>query len=439
MGNRVLFLERLDHAISAGRPFVLCALDLDRFKVINDSLGHAAGDALLQRVARRLNAFTRPSDFAARAGGDEFLLLLRDIESTEVAETFVQRCALALAQPHHVATMELHVSPSIGVAHFPRDGTTAEDLMSRADEAMYCAKRSGRNAVRFFDPRVMGRSREHLEIEADLRRAMTSAQLQLHYQPKIDISTGEMRSVEALLRWQHPSRGDIFPADFIPIAEETGLIVEIGAWVIREACRQAREWQLRGLPFIRIAVNVSPMQFNQSGFINMVKDALAEYSLQPTYLEFEMTEATLMGDAEASVALLKELSTIGVLLSVDDFGTGYSSMSYLQRFPIDKLKIDRRFISHVASNPEDVAIVRAIISLAHGLRLKVIAEGVESAPQLAILKSLGCDQYQGFYRSPAVAAAQIERMVAQGAVRTMAAEQPNADYTHSKLHRSAMP
>jgi diguanylate cyclase (GGDEF)-like protein len=431
MANRVLFVDRLKGAITDGRPFAVCALDLDRFKVINDSLGHPTGDALLQHVGQRLLAFTRETDLAARSGGDEFLLLLRDVQLPEQVVPIVQRCASMMGEPHRVGSMELHVSPSIGIAQYPADGSDAEQLMARADEAMYCAKRAGRNGHRFFDARVMGYSRERLDLEADLRRAMVDDQLRLHYQPKVDIQGGDMRSVEALLRWNHPTRGAISPVQFIPIAEETGLIIEIGAWVIREACRQARAWQLQGLQFVRVAVNVSPMQFNQSGFVKMVQAALAEHGLPATYLELELTEATLMADAENSVTVLRELSALGVLLSVDDFGTGYSSMSYLQRFPIDKLKIDRSFITNLATNPEDAAIVRAIISLAHGLNLKVIAEGVESAPQLDILKALGCDQYQGYYRSPAVPPQLIEATL-------KGAEQAEVELTRSKLRKVAV-
>jgi EAL domain-containing protein (putative c-di-GMP-specific phosphodiesterase class I) len=363
------------------------------------------------------------------------LLLLRDVESTTEAEALVLRCASEIAQPHLVASLELHVSPSIGIARFPQDGSTAEQLLSRADEAMYCAKRSGRNAVRFFDAAVMGYSRERFKIEGELRSALANGQFHLHYQPKVDIATDEIRSVEALLRWQHPTRGTVPPGDFISIAEESGLIVELGAWVIREACRQARDWQVRGLPFLRVAVNVSPVQFRQSNFVNLINAALAEHSLLPTYLEIELTEATLMSNAETSVALLEELSAVGVLLSIDDFGTGYSSMSYLQRFPIDKLKIDRSFISDVVTNPDDASIVRAIISLAHGLRLKVIAEGVESAQQLHLLKTMGCDQYQGYFRSPAVPALDVERIVNQDSAHRKGRSEPGIDQTQTKLLR----
>ena len=435
IANRVLFVERLQQAVSERQPFAVCVFDLDRFKIINDSLGHGAGDALLKHVSQRLMSITRSSDTVARAGGDEFLLLMRNISSTQEVEALIARWLSALSQPYQMTGLELYVSPSIGIARYPNDGTGAEELLARADEAMYFAKRNGRKTFRFFDSSVMGFSRERLEIEAELRGALAKGQLVLNYQPKIDIATGEMRSVEALIRWRHPKRGTILPGEFIPIAEESGLIVEIGDWVIREACRQAREWQQRHMPFLRVAVNVSPLQFRQANFVKKVNAALQEHALDPTYLEIELTEATLMSNAETSVALLEQLSEIGVVVAIDDFGTGYSSMSYLQRFPIDKLKIDRSFISDVASNAGDASIVRAIISLAHGLRLKVIAEGVESEEQLGILKRMGCDQYQGFYRSPAVPAAEIERFARRDSERPKSEGEPDIDRTQSKLFR----
>ena len=435
IANRVLFVEHLNLAVHERQPFAVCVFDLDRFKIINDSLGHGAGDALLKHVSERLQSIVRSSDIVARAGGDEFLLLLRNVGSAEEIEALIIRWMSALSQPYQITGLELHVSPSIGIARYPADGKAAEELLARADEAMYFAKRNGRKTFRFFDSSIMGFSRERLEIEAELRGALSQGQLALHYQPKIDIATGEMRSVEALIRWHNPKRGFILPGEFIPIAEESGLILEIGDWVIREACRQAREWQKRNLPFLRVAVNVSPLQFCQANFVKKVNAALEDHALDATYLEIELTEATLMSNAETSVALLEQLSELGVVVAIDDFGTGYSSMSYLQRFPIDKLKIDRSFISDVASNSGDASIVRAIISLAHGLRLKVIAEGVESEEQLGILRRMGCDQYQGFFRSPAVPAAEIERFARHDDERSKAPGEPDIDRTQSKLFR----
>jgi diguanylate cyclase (GGDEF)-like protein len=436
LANRVLFAARLKQAIAQQRPFAVCVLDLDRFKLINDSLGHGAGDALLKLVARRLQSATREGDIVARAGGDEFLLLLHETSSLNDIERLIERCTSSLTDTYLVQGSQLHVSSSIGIARFPADGSGGEDLLARADEAMYHAKQNGRNNFRFFDADAMRFSRERLVMEADLRSAIANSQFLLHYQPKIDVSTGDIRSVEALLRWNHPTRGRLMPGEFISVAEDTGLILAIGEWVIREACRQTRKWQMEGLPFLRVAVNVSPMQFRQSNFTHVVSDALSGNSLDPSSLEIELTEATLMSNAEKSVSMLERLSQIGVVVAIDDFGTGYSSMSYLQRFPIDKLKIDRSFIRDLHSNPDDASIVGAIISLAHGLRLKVVAEGVESTGQLELLKSMGCDQYQGFLRSAAVSAAELHLLLAEDQARMRASATPDsADRTYAKLAR----
>jgi diguanylate cyclase (GGDEF)-like protein len=433
LANRVLFAQCLERALSVGHPFAVCVLDLDRFKVINDSLGHGAGDALLKLVSRRLLSNTRSEDTVARAGGDEFQLLLSDVENQAAIEGLVTRWMHGLSEPYRVQGMELRISPSIGIARYPLDGRNSEELLARADVAMYQAKQSGRNTFRFFDVEFMGFSRERLTLEEDLRRALAEGEFRLVYQPKIDVGNGSTRSVEALLRWQHPTRGMVMPREFIPLAEETGLILPIGTWVIGEACRQARAWQQQGMPHLRIAVNVSPIQFVQSDFPERVRDALRLHSLDASFLEIELTEAALMSDAEKSIGMLEQLSRLGVVIAIDDFGTGYSSMSYLQRFPVDKVKIDQSFIRHLETNQGDASIVRAIISLAQALRLKVVAEGVESTGQLDILRALGCDQYQGFLRSAAVTPEEIEALV-KTATLPAVIDAP-LDRTFSKLAR----
>ena len=434
--NRTLFADRLANAVHQGQPFAIGVLDLDRFKVINDSLGHRAGDVLLKLVAQRLVSNTRSKDVVARAGGDEFLLLLQNVSVRADIEKLATRWMDAFSEPYRIQGTDLHVSPSIGIARFPVDAADGQALLARADAAMYHAKKSGRNMFRFFDEEMTTFfSHERLVLEADLRHAVADSQLYLHYQPRVEIATDEVRSVEALLRSQHPTRGRVMPGEFIAIAEDAGLILPIGDWVIREACRQARLWQLQGLPFLRVAVNVSPMQFRQANFVDGVREALAANSLDAAYLEIELTEATLMSNADESVAMLEQLSRLGVVVAMDDFGTGYSSMSYLQRFPIDKLKIDISFIRNLCSNPADVSIVGAIISLAHGLRLKVVAEGVETAEQLGLLTGMGCDQYQGFFRSAAVAPADVESLLAPTGVHSMEREKQSSERTYSKLGR----
>src|SRR5580658_5107199 len=435
--NRVLFLDRLEreiaHAERDGHTFAVLVVDLDRFKVINDTLGHGPGDELLKQIAGRLSASIRTADTVARTGGDEFLLLITHIrEPTDVA-VLAAKIVANLDKSVLVGGAEVHTTASIGISVYPTDGADSDSLVAHADEAMYFAKQHGRNTFQFFNPGMSVFSRERLDLERDLRRALPMKQFEVHYQPKIDIASGRMNSVEALLRWRHPTRGMVGPNDFIALAEESGLMLSIGEWVLREACRQARQWQREGLPFLRIAVNISPIHFRQSKFLDIVRAALSDNDLEPQYLEIELTETTVMDHAESSVHILEELSRMGVIVSIDDFGTGYSSMSYLRRFPIDKLKIDRSFISDMTSNSDAASIVKAIISLAHSLRLKVVAEGVETAEQLEQLREFGCDQYQGFYRSAAVVAGEIHkflepvREVAQPAIQRMFME------TQSKL------
>jgi diguanylate cyclase (GGDEF)-like protein len=417
--NRMLFIDRLDreiaHAERDGNLFAVLVVDLDRFKVINDTLGHGPGDQLLIEIARRLSNAIRSADTVARTGGDEFLLLLTDIREAPDAAVIAAKIISELDKSVSISGTEVHTSASIGISVYPADGSDSDTLVAHADEAMYFAKQAGRNSFQFFSSGMSVFSRERLDLESELRRALPMKQFELHYQPKVDVATGRMNSVEALLRWRHPTRGLVGPLEFIPIAEETGLMLSIGEWVLREACRQARQWQREGLPFLRIAVNISPIHFRQSRFLEIVRSALLDNDLEPQYLEIELTEKTVMDHAENSVNILEELSRMGVIVSIDDFGTGYSSMSYLRRFPIDKLKIDRSFIHDMTTNSDAASIVRAIISLAHSLRLKVVAEGVETAEQFEQLRELGCDQFQGFYRSAAVPPSEIGAFVKKSA------------------------
>ncbi len=435
--NRLLFVDRLGreiaHAERDGHVFAVLVVDLDRFKVINDTLGHGPGDQLLIEIAHRLSSAIRSADTVARTGGDEFLLLLTDIREAPDAAVIATKIISELDKSVSIGGAEVHTSASIGISMYPADGPDSDTLVARADEAMYFAKQAGRNSFQFFSPGMSVFSRERLDLESDLRRALPMKQFEVHYQPKIDVATGRINSVEALLRWRHPTRGLVGPLEFIPIAEETGLMLSIGEWVLREACRQARQWQREGLPFLRISVNISPIHFRQSKFLEIVRSVLLDHDLEPQYLEIELTETTVMDHAESSVHILEELSRMGVIVSIDDFGTGYSSMSYLRRFPIDKLKIDRSFINDMTTNSDAASIVKAIISLAHSLRLKVVAEGVETAEQLQELRDLGCDQFQGFYRSAAVLPSEIGDFAQRNAEVASLPDQRMFMETQSKL------
>lgn len=435
--NRVLLDDRLiqamAHADRDGRSFALLVCDLDRFKLVNDSLGHHAGDELLQEVARRLSGLVRAVDTVARFGGDEFVLLLTSIHDPEDAKRLAATAIEVLQAPVRIAGIDVHTSPSIGIAFYPADGTSIEALTAHADAAMYCAKQRGRGNVQCFEGGMNAGSEDRVQLESDLHNAIALGQFELYYQPKVNTNTGAVRSAEALIRWVHPTRGLVPPDGFIPLAEECGLIGAIGEWVVREACRQARVWQDEGMAPLRVSVNLSASQFRGSNLTEIIRRALDDVGLAPKYLEVELTESAVMSDPEESIAILEQLSAMGVLVSVDDFGTGYSSMSYLRRFPIDKLKIDRVFINEIASRPEDASIVRAIVSLAHSLRLKVVAEGVETPAQLDFLKAVGCDEYQGYHFSRPLPALEFARIVRETAARTAPLSPEEAMRTHSKL------
>jgi diguanylate cyclase len=402
--NRVLLDDRLSQAIALahrdGQQFAVLMLDLDRFKLINDSFGHRAGDELLNEVARRLDGVVRDIDTVARVGGDEFVLVVSPSPGRESAKQIGHRALEVLRSPVRISGVDVHISPSIGMAFYPVDGNSADTLMVRADAAMYCAKQRGRNNLQCFAPGMDTATRERVKLESDLHYALERRQFELHYQPKVETATDRVYSAEALIRWRHPQHGLILPDQFIPLAEECGLIDSIGEWVVREACRQCKAWQGDGLPAMRVAVNVAATQFRRGNLLETIRRALDDVGLEPHLLELELTESAVMTNPEESAGILEHLSRMGVVVSVDDFGTGYSSMSYLRRFPIDKLKIDRGFIKDLMTRADDASIVRAIISLAHGLKLKVVAEGVENAEQLEFLRSLGCDQYQGHHFSP---------------------------------------
>ena len=407
--NRLLLMDRIAQAISLAhrqrKSIAVLFLDLDRFKYINDSLGHAIGDKVLQSVSRRLLASVRGSDTVSRQGGDEFVILLSEIAYPEAAAVSAQKILTLINQPQTIDGYDLHINASIGISIYPEDGIDAETLIKNADMAMYNAKEDGRNNFKFFGPEMTRRSVERQSIEAHLRRALEREEFLLYYQPKVNILTGEISGVEALIRWQHPTRGLMLPAQFVPVAEDCGLIVEMGRWVLREACRQASAWQDLGLPFKRISVNISPTEFHDRGFLKGVQTILKETGLEPHLLEFELTETVLMENADFSTSILQALKAMNVQLAVDDFGTGYSSFSYLRQFPIDVLKIDQSFVKQIAPNSKDSTIVSAIIGMGRSLGHLVLAEGVETLEQRDYLLAQRCEEGQGYYFSRPLAAA----------------------------------
>ncbi len=410
--NRVLLRDRFEQAVAMAdrsRSHVaMLFLDLDNFKVVNDTLGHVAGDQLLLKAVTRLSRCTRESDTISRQGGDEFILLLHDIPDLETVERIASHILTHLAEPVEINGHVLNTSCSIGIAVYPEDGKDFDGLLQKADTAMYNAKDAGRNIYRFFDDKMNQQAQEHLLLQNRLSQALFRAEFYLHYQPQLEIASGRVTGMEALLRWNNPELGEVVPARFIAVAEDCGLIVPIGAWVMEEACRQAQGWRQAGWPDLTISVNLSALQFRRAGLIETVAGALERSGLPPHLLELELTESILLQDVENTLDTVRQLKALGVRLAIDDFGTGYSSLSYLKRIAVDRLKIDRSFVRDVNTDPDNAAIVRAVIQLAHSLRLDIIAEGVETQEQLAFLRREGCQGVQGYLFSRPLAPAALK-------------------------------
>jgi diguanylate cyclase (GGDEF)-like protein/PAS domain S-box-containing protein len=429
--NRQAFLETLErelHRSKVGnKKFAVLFMDLDAFKRINDTLGHNVGDHLLKLVSERLRETTRPSDMVsrgdqasnlARLGGDEFTILIPDLERVEHALNVAHRVKEAMRRPFLIEGNEIFVTASIGISLFPEDGDDCNSLLKYADTAMYHAKNCGKNNAKLYSSSLTMQIMSHVKLEVGLRKALRNDELYLLYQPQIDVRSADIVGVEALVRWKHPERGVVSPTEFIPLAEETGLIVPIGEWVLRTACKQAKEWQHQTRRAVRMAVNLSAKQFKDENLSQIVLSALDDTGLEPRLLELELTEGTLMDDAKATLATLEQLRRIGVYLSIDDFGTGYSSMNYLKRFDVRALKIDRSFICGLPQDSENAAITRAIIAMAHGLKMVVVAEGVETGEQLVLLQQYGCDLVQGYPLGHPVPAEAIMNQLAGAVVES---------------------
>ena len=416
--NRLLLNDRLSQAISLARrncsQLAVLFLDLDGFKHINDSLGHSVGDKLLQSVAERLSACVRKSDTVTRQGGDEFVILLSEVTHAADAAIIAEKIIAELKRAHRIGKDRLRISASIGLSTYPTDGEDAETLIKNADTAMYDAKQSGRDKYRFFKSQMSLQAVERQSLEQQLRYALEREELLVHYQPKVNLKTGAITGVEALLRWQHPERGLLLPRQFLAIAEDTGLIIGIGQWVLGKACAQMREWLDAGLPAAPVAVNISALEFRNRQFVQRVQDVLRDTFLDPKYLELELTESGLMRRAEPASHALGQLKAIGVRLAIDDFGTGYSSLSYLTRFPIDTLKLDQSFLNDIVVDSDRAIIVDAVVRLGRNLKKKVVAEGVETPEQLRFIRDLGCDEGQGYYFSPPVSAEQFAKFIEMG-------------------------
>jgi diguanylate cyclase (GGDEF)-like protein/PAS domain S-box-containing protein len=416
--NRMLLNDRVTHAIALAprhtKKLAVLFLDLDGFKHINDSLGHPIGDKLLQSIAERLVECVRASDTVSRQGGDEFVVLLSEIEQAEDAAISARRMLHSVAEAHFINKHDLHITTSIGVSVYPDDGLDAETLIKNADTAMYQAKENGRQSYQFFKSGMNVRAVERQSIEESLRRAVERQEFTLHYQPKINLRNGDITGAEALIRWTHPVRGLVSPSQFIPVAEDCGMILPIGVWVLREACKQAKEWMDSGLPIRTIAVNISAMQFRNDHFLNDVFTILSETGLDPKCLELELTESVLIKRAETASSVLQTLRARGIQIAVDDFGTGYSSLSYLTKFPIDALKIDQSFVRQISTAPADTTIVTAVISMGRSLKLRVVAEGVETQNELEFLQAHNCEEAQGYYFSRPVPAQKFARLLETG-------------------------
>ncbi|NBJ11132.1 GGDEF/EAL domain-containing response regulator [Microvirga arsenatis] len=418
--NRRMLHERVQFELTVRKePFALHLVDLDRFKSVNDAFGHSSGDRLLLQVTSRLIEAATEKNMVARISGDEFIILQSSIDGSHSAEAFAQDVIARLSTPFIIDGHEIVIGCTIGIALCPNDDADAEKLLKFADLAMYRAKAAGRNTFRFYSPEMNATAQPNLILETDLRKAVSREQLVLHYQPQIDLRTGQMVGAEALLRWSKPGVGLVSPAVFLPLAEESGLIVEIGAWVLGEACSQAMVWRERGLPPMRIAVNLSPVQFLRQDLVQLVADTLAKTGLEPDQLELELTESSLLDDIGRTTETLNRLKKLGVKVSVDDFGIGYSSLTYVKNFPVDRLKIDRSFISSLTTNSRDDAIVRAISGLAGSLGVKMIAEGVETPQQLEWLKAIGCHEAQGYLFSRPVPAKDFEDLLKAPGILTI--------------------
>jgi diguanylate cyclase (GGDEF)-like protein len=399
--------------VRRGEKIAVLALDLDHFKTVNDTLGHGVGDAMIKACGERLAAVLREDDAVARFGGDEFVLVVENLSKAGDAAVVAEKILACCAEPFVIDGRELHVTASVGVSVYPEDGADGETLLKNADTAMYRAKDKGRGVYQFYAAQMNAQGTERLMIEAGLRRAIERGELELHYQPKMSLRTQGIVGVEALMRWRHPVLGLVSPAQFIPIAEETGLIVAMGKWALQVACTDACDWQRRGLPAVQMSVNLSTRQLTSPTLVDDIAEVINDSGLNPALLELEITESAMMTNPEQAATILQQIRDLGVGLAIDDFGTGYSSLSYLKRFPLSTVKIDRSFVNDLSQDHDAQALIDGIVTLSHGLRMKVVAEGVETAEQLAYLRSHDCDEIQGYWLCKPVPAEDVCKFMAR--------------------------